>query len=154
MSEIPVKRNIDERIISFFKANTNLTLATCADNIPHCSNCFYAFDEERNYLVFKSNRETLHIKQALLNNNVAGTVAPDKLNPASIRGIQLGGKFSEPKGELLDGLKKIYYKKYPFAFAFSGEIWAIELTFIKMTDNTLGFGKKIEWSERTPPEKK
>tara|TARA_B100000508_G_scaffold18974_1_gene12660 strand:- start:1065 stop:1169 length:105 start_codon:yes stop_codon:yes gene_type:complete len=29
----------------------------------------------------------------------------------------------------------------------SGRIWAIELIGIKMTDNTLGFGKKLIWTK-------
>jgi hypothetical protein len=32
------------------------------------------------------------------------------------------------------------------ALAMPGHIWTIQLTEIKMTDNTLGFGKKIAWS--------
>ena len=39
----------------------------------------------------------------------------------------------------------VYYKRFPFARVFEGELWSIELTEIKMTDITLGFRKKIAW---------
>jgi len=145
MKNDPKNQVINERVIVFLKSCTNLTLATGKNSIPYCANCFYAYDEKQNLLVFKSDRDTNHIKQALENNNVAGTILPDKLEKAKIKGIQFNGKFIEAKDELLESIKKVYYKKYPFARAFAGELWAVEFTFIKMTDNTLGFGKKIEW---------
>ena len=144
---------VDERIVSFLKGNTNLTLATCSANIPYCADCFYVYEEKRNLLIFKSKPETYHIKQAKENRSVAGSITPDRLNAARIQGIQFCGSFLEPGKELEDPLKKAYYKKYPFALSFPGNIWAIELDYIKMTDNTLGFGNKIEWSAGTPLEK-
>jgi hypothetical protein len=145
---------MNERVVAFLKKNTNLTLATCINNKPYCAHCFYAFDEEKNLLVFKSSKETNHIREARENRNVAGSVAPDKLDVTKIQGIQFKGNFIEPGNEIVEHLKKIYYTKYPFSRAFPGDMWAIELTYIKMTDNTLGFGKKIEWSVGAKSEKK
>ena len=147
MNEVITRSGVNEKIISFLIQHTVLTLATCSDTIPHCSNCFFAYEEENNLLIFKSKKDTDHIRHGLENKNVSGSVLPDKLNSAKIQGIQFNGTFFEPKNELLEVLKKTYYKKYPFALAFTGEIWAVELTSIKMTDNTLGFGKKIEWNK-------
>ena len=147
MNEISTICSVDEKIISFLKQSTALTIATSANNIPYCANCFFAYDEERNLLILKSKMDTTHIRQGTENKNVSGSVLPDKLDATKIQGIQFNGIFFEPKNELLESLKKMYYKKYPFALAFSGEIWAIELTSIKMTDNTLGFGKKITWNK-------
>ena len=145
--EEKAENTLSEKIVLFLKKSTNLTLATSINNIPYCANCFYAYDAERNLLIFKSDRETHHIEEALLNNKVAGTVLPDKLDSKKIKGIQFSGIFIDAKDELLDSFKKIYYRKYPFALTFAGEIWAVELTNIKMTDNTLGFGKKIHWKK-------
>ncbi|HEY4799604.1 MAG TPA: pyridoxamine 5'-phosphate oxidase family protein [Bacteroidia bacterium] len=147
MNEVSGEVVVDKRVVSFFHSSTNLTLATCVNNIPYCANCFYAYDESKNYLVFKSDPETNHIRQAIKNNQVAGTILPDKLEKAKIKGIQFNGNFIDWKKEDMESLKNVYYKKYPFARAFSGEMWGIELTYIKMTDNTLGFGKKIEWKK-------
>ena len=138
---------LDNAISTFIKSQTALTIATCIDNVPFCATCFYAFSEKYNSLVFKSSRDTQHIKEALQNKFVAGTITPDKSEIGKIKGIQFSGVFIEPTGDQLDEAKKGYYKKYPFAIAFKGELWLINLTFIKYTDNTLGFGKKLKWEK-------
>ncbi|MCX6297115.1 MAG: hypothetical protein NTX97_13845, partial [Bacteroidetes bacterium] len=61
--------------------------------------------------------------------------------------IQLKGKFIIPENELLTTAKKSYYKKYPFAIAIPGDLWILEFEYIKFTDNTLGFGKKLIWNK-------
>lgn len=139
---------MDKRIESFIEGQKNFTLCTSNDNIPGCASCFYAFVGNQNFLVFKSSRETLHIVNALKNNKVAGTIIPDISKIGTIKGIQFTGKFTVPSGELLDKAKKTYYSKYPFALTMAGELWAVELLSIKMTDNTLGFGKKLIWEKQ------
>ena len=136
---------IDKRICSFLSAHTNLTLAISENNQPYCANCFYSFAENKNLLIFKSNLDTTHISIALRNDKVAGTIIPDSLDKTRIQGVQFIGKISQAKGDNLTTAKKSYYKKYPFAIAFAGELWTIELHSIKFTDNKLGFGKKLLW---------
>lgn len=138
---------MDKGIISFLKQNTVLTLAVCKNDVPYCANCFYSFHEESSCLVFKSKRETEHIRLALKNSKVAGSILPNSLDVRNIQGIQFSGTLTEQKADLLESLKINYYKKYPFAFAFSGEIWAIELEYIQMTCNTIGFGKRLSWTK-------
>jgi uncharacterized protein YhbP (UPF0306 family) len=36
-------------------------------------------------------------------------------------------------------------KKYPFALAIPGDVYTIQPDYIKLTDNTIGFGKKLTW---------
>ncbi|MBL7888685.1 MAG: hypothetical protein JNL24_03980 [Bacteroidia bacterium] len=139
---------MDERIISFINAQTSLTFATVKDDIPYCATCFYAFISERTSLVIKSDPETLHIQQALLNNNIAGTIVPDKFLKTKVQGLQFQGKFIVPEKEILSDAKSAYYKKYPFALAIHGELWVLDLTFIKFTNNTLSFGKKLKWNKQ------
>ncbi|MBI4947253.1 MAG: hypothetical protein HY840_12740 [Bacteroidetes bacterium] len=143
------KNEIDERILEFLSAHTNLTLAVSDNDHPYCANCFYAYAKKKNLLIFKSSPETNHIVIALRNDKVAGIIIPDKLDKTRIQGIQFTGKISKAKGDDLATAKNSYYKKYPFAIAFSGELWVIELNFIKFTDNKLGFGKKLEWKKIT-----
>lgn len=136
---------MNKKIITFLQENTTFTLATSFNNIPYCAPCFYVFDEAENLLIFKSKIETTHVRQALNNISVAGTILPDKLQMTKICGIQFSGIFISCANEIIENLKKIYYRKYPFALAVAGEIWVIELMKIKFTDNTLGFGKKLYW---------
>lgn len=138
---------IDERIIAFLKSQTAVSICTCSNNVPYSCICFYAYSEEHNSLIFKSGQDTLHIRQALVNPQISGSVLPDKLEKTKVRGLQLSGELSKPEGKTLTDLQKTYYKKYPIALTMKGELWAIELTFLKFTDNTLGFGKKILWDK-------
>jgi uncharacterized protein YhbP (UPF0306 family) len=41
--------------------------------------------------------------------------------------------------------KTAYLKKFPFAIAAKLDLWVLHLEYVKMTDNRLGFGRKIEW---------
>lgn len=136
---------VDERIVSFLQAQTVLTVATTKDNVPYCATCFYVYAADHNALIFKSSPETVHVGQGLMNQYVAGSVLPDKLITGKVKGIQFSGSFSKVQNAGESDLQKAYYKKYPFARAMGGELWVIKLAWIKFTDNTLGFGKKITW---------
>ncbi len=136
---------MDIRIETFIEKQKNLTFCTCEDNIPYCANCFYAFMNDEKMLIFKSDKNTKHISQAIKNNAIAGTILPDLDKIGTIKGIQFTGNFVAPADNLLDKARKIYYKKFPFALAITGKMWGVELATIKMTDNTLGIGKKLTW---------
>lgn len=137
---------------SFMESQKNLTLCTAVDNAPHCASCFYAYVSEGHFVVFKSDKKTQHVYNAFINDKVAGTIIPDIDKTGTIKGIQFIGKFIVPTGAFAEQVKKKYYGKYPFALAFAGDLWGIELQSVKMTDNTLGFGKKLSW-ERSVSEK-
>ena len=136
---------MEKHIVDFINAQTNLTLATSNNNIPYCANCFYVFLEELEALVVKSSEETRHITEAKNNKFIAGTILPDQLKVRKIKGIQFTGQFCVPQNDLLKTAKTNYYLKYPFSLAMNGDLWVILLQEIKMTDNTLGFGKKLFW---------
>ena len=138
----------DKRIIEFIDSQKNLSIGTSVNNIPHCASCFYAYNEEGNYVIFKSDKKTTHISNALSNPMVAGSVLPNIEKVGTIKGIQFTGIFKQPEGNLLQEAKNIYYSKYPFARAIGGDIWIVEFLSIKMTDNTLGFGKKLIWEKK------
>jgi uncharacterized protein YhbP (UPF0306 family) len=63
-----------------------------------------------------------------------------------IRGIQFQGIVSEHEGDLLSKAKSVYLKRFPVAVLMDTRLWIVKLTFIKMTDNRFGFGKKIIWT--------
>ncbi len=137
---------IDSRIIRFFRRHHVLTIATTVDNEPWCANCFYAYLEEENSLVFTTDADTRHGKEFLINPVVAGSVVLETLVIGKIRGIQFQGTVSEPEGELLNKAKWAYLKKFPPAALMDTHLWVVKLTKIKMTDNRLGFGKKLIWT--------
>ena len=137
---------IDSKVIRFFRKHHVLTIATTVDNEPWCANCFYVYLEEENALVFTSDYETRHGKEFLKNSLVAGSVVLETMVIGKIRGIQFQGIISEPDDGLLSKAKTAYRKRFPVAALMDTHLWIVRLTFIKMTDNRLGFGKKLIWN--------
>ncbi|HSH52383.1 MAG TPA: pyridoxamine 5'-phosphate oxidase family protein [Bacteroidales bacterium] len=138
---------IDQRIIKFIHKHHVLTLATSKKDIPYCANCFYVYDEEENILIFTSGYETKHIKDVLKQNIVAGSIVLETNVIGKIQGVQFQGKISEPKGDVLNKVKIKYLKRFPVAMLMKTTLWVVELTFLKFTDNRLGFGKKLFWGQ-------
>ena len=140
---------IDERILRFINEHHVLTLAVANQNRPWCASCFYVYLPKRNLFVFTSDPETQHIRDVIQGNNyhVAGTIALETKITGKIRGIQFSGPMRELTGDELRSGKKSYYRKFPIARLSKLYLWGIEPGFIKMTDNRLGFGKKLIWQE-------
>jgi len=136
---------IDRKIIRFFSKHHVLTIATTVNNEPWCANCFYVYLEEENALVFTTGNDTRHGKEFTKNPFVAGSVVLETMVIGTIRGIQFQGEVSEPEDDLLSRAKSRYLKRFPIAALMDTQLWVVKLTFIKMTDNRLGFGKKIIW---------
>jgi uncharacterized protein YhbP (UPF0306 family) len=136
---------MEEKIATYLKESKVLTLATSVDNEPYCAACFYAYDKVSHLLIFSSDNHTKHIVDAISNTRVAGTINTEVTTIVKIQGIQFTGDFINPSAEEAKGLQATYYEKFPFARAKPAPIWGIRLNYIKMTDNTLGFGKKLEW---------
>jgi uncharacterized protein len=142
---------IDSRVIRFFRKHHVLTIATTVENEPWCANCFYVYLEAENALVFTSDYDTRHGQEFLKNSLVAGSVVLETLVIGKIRGIQFQGIISEPERDLLSKARTAYLKRFPVAALMDTRLWIVSLTCIKMTDNRLGFGKKLIWHEFTPP---
>jgi len=144
--------SIPERIQKFIEKNQVLTLATTDGVAPYCCSIFYVFDEVKECFYFMSAPDTKHIREALQQSSVAGTIVSGDTRVVKIQGIQFTGKFSRPPANNLEEAKKSYLRKFPMARLFDSGLWMIEIEYIKMTDNTLGFGKKITWSKEAEPE--
>jgi len=136
---------VDNRIIRFLRKHHVLTIATTVDNEPWCANCFYVYLGEENALVFTTDTDTRHGKEFIKNPLVAGSVVLETMVIGRIRGIQFQGIVSEPQGELLSKVKSAYLKRFPVAALMDTRLWVVKLTYIKMTDNRFGFGKKLIW---------
>jgi hypothetical protein len=136
----------EHRIVKFIKKHHVLTLATCAENIPWCASCFYVFDEDHTTFIFTSEKDTRHIKEMENNKVIAGTIALETKITGKIRGIQFSGTVTELKNTDYKAARKKYIKRFPVAAFTKTPLWRINLNFIKMTDNRLGFGKKLIWN--------
>lgn len=96
-------------------------------------------------LIFTSDFDTRHIKEAIQNSKVAGNVVLETSVVGKIQGIQFSGEMSLPEGEELKGVDLIYLKRFPFAVLMNTNLWELRIDYAKMTDNRLGFGKKLIW---------
>ncbi len=138
---------IDSRVIRFFRKHHVLTIATSVENEPWCANCFYVYLEEENALVFTTDDVTRHGNEFIKNPKVAGSVVLETMVTGKIRGIQFQGIVSEPEGEMLSKARWAYLKRFPPAILMDTHLWIVNLSYIKMTDNRMGFGKKLIWTK-------
>ena len=136
---------LDKKIIEFINEHHVLTLAISNNNIPYCANCFYAFDEENKKLIFTSDSSTRHITDTIENNKVAGSIVLETKQIGKIQGIQFNGIIEEITDDYYKKANKFYLKHFPYAVLKTTSLWSVELKYIKMTDNRLGFGKKLIW---------
>jgi len=136
---------LDKKIIEFINEHHVLTLAISNNNIPYCANCFYAFDEENKKLIFTSDSSTRHITDTIENNKVAGSIVLETKQIGKIQGIQFNGIIEEITDDYYKKANKFYLKRFPYAVLKTTSLWSVELKYIKMTDNRLGFGKKLIW---------
>lgn len=138
---------MNETITRFLQQQTCATIC-CVDEqgTPWCFSCFYAFNYKEGLLYFKSSAEAHHSALMKKNPLIAGTILPDKLNTILVKGVQFEGIVLDANHPMTGQASGYYHKKHPMALAVPGEIWTIQISHIKMTDSTMGFGKKIEWN--------
>lgn len=157
---------MEQRIIRFLRHHHVLALSTWSDEGLWTAHCFYALLPEEQALVFTSDPDTRHGHNMLQNPNVSGGIALETKIIGKIRGIQLSGRsfFCEnvtdasPVSSViptkigtpsltaeLGKCRNAYLKRFPFALAAKLDLWILYIDYIKMTDNLLGFGKKLEW---------
>jgi uncharacterized protein YhbP (UPF0306 family) len=148
MNDLPSTAGVpDARIVRFLKKHHVLTLATAEDHELWCANLFYAWWEERQAFVFTSALDTRHAAEALKHPDVAGSVVLETRVVGNVQGVQFQGKMFRPEGEILQMAKKRYLRRFPYAAVMDLELWLLEVTRLKFSDNTLGFGKKLIWNK-------
>ncbi len=142
---------MNEGIKEFIKKQTCANIC-CVDERgnPHCFSCYYAFNAEKGLLYFKSSADSKHSKILFANPAVAGTILPDRLNKLHVKGLQFEGSVLNGGHTLTQNAASVYYKRHPIAMTIPGDIWTIKLVNIKFTDNSFGFGKKIDWKRLEP----
>lgn len=134
---------LEKRIVSFIARHHVLTLATAtSEGMPYCAACFYAYDKARNVIVFTSDDNTTHAQQMAANSSVACAINLETRVVGKVQGLQICGTVR--RGAEED--KMMYIKRFPYAAVAPLNIWVVEPDFMKLTDNTLGFGKKLIWN--------
>jgi len=135
---------INERFVRFLRRHHVLTLATVEEGVPYCSNAFYCYDKERNLLVFTSDPATRHAQEMERNPRVAASVVLETKIVGRVQGLQLCGTAARAD----ETARRAYLKRFPYAALAELTLWAIRPDYMKLTDNTLGFGKKLIWNDK------
>lgn len=117
-----------------------MTLATVGEGGPWCSHCFYAWTGAG--FVFATDTEKTRHGSEMLDRPVAAAISLETKVVGRLQGVQIEGIVREAGGEE----RRAYLLRFPYAVAADVALWVLDPTFAKMTDNTLGFGKKIVWN--------
>ncbi len=156
---------MDKRISRFLRRHHVLTLSSVSDAGAWTAHVFYAHMPDHDALVFTTDPKTRHGREMLENPLVSGGIVLETKVVGRIRGVQLTGMKEErvknkeiDKDDEEERLKTrhsslvthhssliTYLKRFPYAIAAKLDLWVLELDYVKMTDNRLGFGTKLEW---------
>ena len=160
--------SFEERIDEFLQAHTTLTLATWTPEGPQAAPLFFAHawgtDDDGDAalrLYFISNPTSNHCLALESQPNVAAAIYQDGQEWRQIRGLQLEGaaRLAAPGAEEAQAMA-VYLAKYPFVSGAQGgmaqgalelagplaksRFYIIEADWIRLIDNTLGFGHREE----------
>jgi len=137
----------DKKIYNFIDEHHVLSLATSSNEQAYMANCFFIFNKDNNEFIFTSSIETRHGREMIKNQKVAASIVLETKKIGKIQGLQITGTAHKLEGELEKKAKKQYLLKYPYAILKTETMWSLNVDFFKLTDNRLGFGKKIIWNK-------
>ena len=135
-----------DAIAAFIGEHHVMTLATSRDGLPYAAPLFYAYDRQRNCFVFASAQETEHARQMEQNPEIAAGIYLETETVGKVQGLQLRGRVFGAQDT--DG--KCYFGRFPYARVLRPTLWRLEPSWMKLTDNRLGFGKKLLWEAEAP----
>ena len=139
--------NFPYSIQQFLQGQHILTLCVHSPDKIWAANCFYVFDIKAEAFYILSKLETEHAVIMLHSPQVVGTVNVNTTVVSHLQGIQYKATARLLTGEAMQAAYAQYYARFPFAQAMPAPIWQLDLTYIKFTNNTLGFGHKIVWQK-------
>lgn len=144
---------MDSKFYEFIEAHHVLSLATVNSlGKPWVASCFYHYLKEDNIFIFSTDVETRHGADAILNSSVAANIVLETKKVGMIQGLQLEGELVQVElceSSLEKRVKREYMKAYPFTVLMKTSLWVLTPSTMKLTDNRLGFGKKLIWSRES-----
>lgn len=132
----------EDKIDKFIAKHHVLTLATATTTgEPYCCNAFYAYDKASAAFIFTSDHKTHHAEMMTKNSRVAASIVLETRIVGRIEGLQITGHITSAD----ENDKTLYIKRFPYTAIANLTLWRLEADMMKLTDNTLGFGKKLIW---------
>jgi uncharacterized protein YhbP (UPF0306 family) len=140
-----------ERIRELLERVAIMTLATIdPDGNPHAAPVYFVADEETR-LYFFSEVKNQHSLDVVKNPKVAAAIYPECEGWRDIKGLQLRGevRLVESTAEW-DSAWVRYQAKFPFvralkAVVVKNQLYVFSPSWIRLVDNSQGFGYKKEW---------
>ncbi|HCF64276.1 MAG TPA: hypothetical protein DEU93_09065 [Chitinophagaceae bacterium] len=131
-------------IRNYFKKHTVASICGVdSSGAPFIFSCFYVL--QNNQLLFKSNPNSNHIQCLYQQAKVGGTVIAQNGKALHFSGAQFEGEFTGAAEE--HGIQTSpYYMRHPVARAIPGVVYAIRVTGVKLSENTLGMIRKHVWT--------
>ncbi len=153
----PLIKVLQERWVLTLATSPRPDPAEPAAHVPYPTPLFYAVadlpDLSGPWLVFASKPESTHGRH--LGDGptaVAAAVYLETESVGELRGVQLRGEVVRVTAEApaAAGLRAAYLGRHPAAEALltpgaREQLYALRLTWAKLTDNRRGFGHKLEW---------
>lgn len=115
---------------------------THSEGSVYTASCFYVFDAQNQALVFKSKEDSKHITLAVQSPIVGVSIAYNTPKIPSIKGVQIKARFLDATTEQ----SKLYYKRFTIARFRVGAVYALEILWLKYTDNSLKQREKLEFT--------
>jgi uncharacterized protein YhbP (UPF0306 family) len=133
---------------------TTVTLAYVDEHgAPQACAVFYALTGD-GALVFVSARSTRHGRALAADGRLAFTAQAEGQQWATISGVQGRGTCTPLTGAARDAAFSSYAERFPFvtedqrlgAALAGADLWELRPTWLRLIDNSQGFGHKQEWS--------
>lgn len=143
----------EKRIREFLASHTTMTLATIAeDGRPQAASLFYAEMADLS-LVYISEKKVRHSQNLQRDARAAATVYADGQKWQEIQGLQIEGVCRPLTGQDARAAQGAYVEKFSFiksnlmigAVLKISTFYRLSPEWMRLTDNTRGFGHKEEW---------
>jgi len=138
--------DIPASIVRFIDEHHVLTLCTSVNEDIWSSHCFYVFLPQHKCFIFSSDSKTKHIRQICHNSFVAASILLESSMVGVLRGLQIQGSVFQLLPSIAKEAERAYCKRFPVANLMDLHLWQLDVTYLKFTDNRLGFGKKLIWA--------
>lgn len=150
-----------QAVLRMLEVHNTLTLATCNDGRPWAASLFFASDSGLN-LYFVSDSSTRHARDIAASPDVVATVNADTSRWADVCGLQIQGRATVVEGLARANALRHYLAKFAEVRALfeapqrpdettigerlkAANVYRVEPRWIRLIDNSRGFGFKLEF---------
>lgn len=141
---------ISAKTIELLQVSTMTLATTHLQGMPHAASVYFAADVNL-HLYFFSDNKSQHSQDITQNPRAAAAIYPECRDWQEIRGLQLHGEVHlVESGDLWERAWKLYKTKFPFvkslkAIVARNQMYVFVPSWMRLVDNSQGFGYKKEW---------